>query len=120
MNVRVVSVCLWIGERSLTVVPVYWPNGNSKYPAFLEALEGLLEGDPTADRIVLLRDDTSRLTWRGVTGRDGLPDLHPSGVLLSDICGSHSLSTSNSMFENDSVHQCALHQDTTGQRLETS
>ncbi|KAI3360757.1 hypothetical protein L3Q82_012993 [Scortum barcoo] len=54
-------------------------------------------------------------TWRGVIGRNGLPDLNPSGVLL-DFCA-HSLSITNTMFEHKGVHQCTWHQDTLGWRL---
>lgn len=56
------------------------------------------------------------VTWRGVTGRNGLPHLKPRGVLLSDFCSSHSLSITNRMFENKGVHQCTWHQDTAGRR----
>lgn len=55
------------------------------------------------------------VTWRGETGRKALPHLNRSGAVLSD-CARHSLSITNSMFENKGVHRCTWHQDPTGRR----
>ncbi|KAI3361961.1 hypothetical protein L3Q82_012314 [Scortum barcoo] len=109
-------------ERSLAVVCACRLNSSTEYPAFLESLQ---EG-----YLIVLRLGTplfywgnSTLTWatsvipgEGVIGRNGLPDLIPSGVLLLDFCASHSLSITNTMFEHKGVHQCTWHQDTLGRR----
>ncbi|KAK3571542.1 hypothetical protein QTP86_013175 [Hemibagrus guttatus] len=96
-NERVVSLRLWAGDRCLTVVLAYGPNGSVDYPTFLKTLRGVLEGTPIGDSIVLLGDFNAHVgndsdTWRGVIGRNGPPDLNLSGVLLLDFCASHSLS----------------------------
>ncbi|KAK3568634.1 hypothetical protein QTP86_011435 [Hemibagrus guttatus] len=56
VNERVVSLRLRAGNRCLTVVSAYGPNGSVEYPTFLETLRGVLEGAPTADSIVFLGD----------------------------------------------------------------
>ncbi|KAK3557951.1 hypothetical protein QTP86_003867 [Hemibagrus guttatus] len=118
---RHVSLHLRAGDRCLTVVSAYGPNGSVKYPTFLETLRGVLEGAPTGDSIVLLGDFNTHVgnnsdTWRGVIGRNGPPDLNSSGVLLLDFCASHSLSITNTMFKHKGAHQYTWYQDTLGQR----
>ncbi|KAI3356439.1 hypothetical protein L3Q82_017660 [Scortum barcoo] len=86
----------------------------STRPAFLESLGGyylivLRLGTPL---LLLLGDFNAHMgndsdTWRGVIGRNSLPGLNPSGVLLLDFCASHCrLSITNTMFEHKGVLQC--------------
>ncbi|KAK3519762.1 hypothetical protein QTP70_003903 [Hemibagrus guttatus] len=88
----------------------YGLNSNVEYPTFLETLQGVLEGAPTGDSIVLLGEFNTHVgnnsdTWRGVIGSNSPPDLNSSGVLLLDICASHSLSLMNTMFKHKAAHQ---------------
>ena len=70
------------------------------YPPFLESLEKVPECAPTGDSIILLGDFNAHVcndneTWRGMTGKNGLLHLNPSGFQLLDFYARHSLSVTN-------------------------
>ncbi|KAK3574013.1 hypothetical protein QTP86_034352 [Hemibagrus guttatus] len=114
VNERVVSLHLRAGDRCLTLVSAYRPNGSVEYPTFLDTLRGVLEGAPTGDFNDHVGNDSD--TWRGVIGRNGPPDLNSSGVLLLDFCASHSPSITNTIFKHKGAHKYMWYQDTLGRR----
>ncbi|TWW81632.1 hypothetical protein D4764_01G0014470 [Takifugu flavidus] len=119
---RVASLHLRVGGRILTVVCAYGPNSSSAYPPFLESLEGVLGSAPSWGSLVLLGDfnahvSNDSVTWRGVIGKNGPPDLNPNGVLLLDFCAHLRLSVTNTLFGHKGVHMCTWHQDALGRSM---
>lgn len=60
-------------------------------------LGGVLERDPPGNFIVLLSDFSAHMgndgeSWKGVTKRNGLPDVNPNASLLFSLCVSNGLS----------------------------
>lgn len=58
----------------------YLLKGSPEYPAFLESQGGVLKGAPAGNFVILLEDFNTHVgndheTWKGVTGRNGMPDL---------------------------------------------
>ncbi|TWW66736.1 hypothetical protein D4764_20G0007680, partial [Takifugu flavidus] len=108
---RVASLRLRVGGRILTVVCAYGPNSSLAYPPFLESLEGVLESALSGGSLILLGDFNAHVgndsvTWRGVIGKNGPPDLNPNGVLFLDFCARLRLSITNTLFRHKGVHMC--------------
>lgn len=65
-----------------------------RVPSLFGVSRAVSERVLTRDSVLLLGDLNTLLnndgeTWRGGIGRNNLPDLNPSGVLLSDFCAHH-------------------------------
>lgn len=97
----VCSVCLWtviqVGDNLFL---------DTEYLAFFESLGGVLVCASPGESVVQLGDfnvhiGKDSVTWKGVNGRNSLPDLNLNCVLLMDFCANHHLSIG-----------CMWHQDT--------
>ena len=112
MSKRVTPLCLQVaGGKVLTVVFAHAPNSSSNYPASLKSLSGVLEMAPPGDSLVPeghfdAHVGNDGVTKFGVIGRNSLPELNLSGVLLLDFCASHGLVITNTIFGHRVIRKC--------------
>lgn len=110
LNKRAVSIHLYAaGGKVLTVVCAYAPNIRSDCPVLLEFLNGVLEGVPLGESLVLLGNfntnvDNNRVICKGVI--NSLHELNPNSVRLFDFFAKHGLSIRNTMFEYRVFREC--------------
>lgn len=67
------------------------PNSSTEYPSVFKSLEGVLDGTPSRDSVVLLGDFKAHVgnnseTWKGVIGTNGLLHLNLSSGVVKDFC----------------------------------
>lgn len=87
----------------------------------MESPGGLLDGALTWGSIVGLRDFNAHVgnnseTWKGLVGRNGLPDLNPNGILVSDFYAMSQFVRKNTIFKHNVVHGCTGHRNALGWR----
>ncbi|MCP3656858.1 MAG: endonuclease/exonuclease/phosphatase family protein, partial [Herbaspirillum sp.] len=117
---RVCLLKLRLKEGPLWLVQVYAPNRESKYRSFLDEVTAALAVVKT-ESFVLLGDFNAHvgidhLTWKGVIGRNGDPDLNANGEALLDFCAINGLSIMNTFFQHKDTHKYTWYRDTLGQR----
>lgn len=88
-STRGITSCFF-GEWVLIVICTFLMNNSSESAAFLESLNGVLEGVPSGNYLVLLDDFIIQVDTSSETGVClGQPNLKMSNVLLLDFCVVH-------------------------------
>lgn len=77
--------------------------------SWVELLGGVVEGVPSGDSIVLLCDSNAHVgtdgeTWSGVIAWRTLPVQNLSVAVLLDICASHVIAITITMFKYEVAH----------------
>ena len=105
---RVASLHLLVGEWVLTMVWTYATTSSSRVLPFWSLWKSCWKMPLLGNQLFYWETSmfTWAMTWNGVIGRYGLPDLIPSGVKFLDFCAGYSLSITNTIFSQNIVHKC--------------
>ena len=110
-------------KRFVTLVSCYAPTLNLPEDVkdqFYEQMDQILFGLSRNEKVVILGDFNARVgtnydVWRGIIGRHGVGKENANGLRLLDICASHDLCITNTMFQLPSklkttwMHQRSRH-----------
>ena len=121
---RVCLLQLRLQERSLCIFQVYAPNTESQYEAFLEEVEIALGKATSSESLVLSGDfyahvGIDNVTWKGVVGQHGDPDINKNGRCLLQFCATNWLCIMNTFFQHKRNNKYAWYRNSLGQRFLT-
>ncbi|TWW75358.1 hypothetical protein D4764_13G0000200 [Takifugu flavidus] len=82
-----------------------WPKKQFSVSTLFGVLRGMLESALSGVSLILLGDSNAHVgndsvTWRGVIGKKGPPNLNLNGVLLLDFCARLRMSITNTLFRH--------------------
>lgn len=93
-------------SQKITLISVYAPTMTANINVienFYQELDNVLSGIPRSNRVILLGDFNARVgkdfeLWPSVLGRNGIGKTNSNGLRLLDLCTTHGLTITNTMF----------------------
>jgi len=100
-------------QRYATIISAYAPTlvaDEADKTAFYLLLDETLQRIPATDKIILLGDFNSRIgrdhtLWNGAIGRHGIGSCNADGESLLNLCNSHDLVITNTVFQQSNRYK---------------
>ena len=100
-------------QRYATIISAYAPTlvaDEADKAAFYSLLDETLQRIPATDKIILLGDFNARVgrdhtLWNGAIGRHGIGSCNANGESLLNLCNSHDLVITNTVFQQSNCYR---------------